>query len=479
MKSIYTNFILALFLSISSIANSQILVSATDLGLFPKVIISASGLTNADYNVRMYKVTYNTSDLSGNPVVASGMICVPINPTCDSLPVALYAHGTVLKRDDVPSGNNNESVIGKAIASKGYVTAMPDYLGLGDLMGLHPYQHAESEAIVSVDILRAAKEFIADSMNFTFSNEVFITGYSQGGHAAMATTKYIQDNNLGSELNVVASAPLSGAFHASKRQTDELLLDIPYNSPGYIVYLILSYQEAYGGIFTTPSDFLQSPYDTTIPPLFDGSVAMSVVHAALPNKTSLYLNTTFLNAFIADSTAKTSALWQALLDNDNFDWKPTSKLKMFYCTGDQTVKPKNTEDAYDAMIANGATQVFKEDLGATLDHGGCVVPAVSNAITYFQGIRTDCKTPNGISENTNVAVQINTYPNPSTNFFTIELKNDTEAKIEIYSLGGQLIYQTDIQKSIRINTKKWQSGSYALRVVSGNAQTLKTFTVTH
>ncbi|MFT6802689.1 MAG: hypothetical protein ACJA2N_001879, partial [Salibacteraceae bacterium] len=38
---------------------SQVLVSATDLGLFPKALISFSGLTNAEYNVQMYKVTYN------------------------------------------------------------------------------------------------------------------------------------------------------------------------------------------------------------------------------------------------------------------------------------------------------------------------------------------------------------------------------------------------------------------------------------
>ena len=479
MKSIFLKAFLAVLIIFPSQLFSQTLVSATSQGTYLKAFITLTGLTNAEYDIEMFKVTYNTTDLNGNPVVASGMIAIPLNPTCDSLPIALYAHGTVLKRNEVPSANNQESILGKAIASRGYVTAMPDYLGLGDLPGLHPYQHAESEATTSVDILRAAKEFITDSLNFTYSNEVFITGYSQGGHAAMATTKYIQDNNLETELNVVASAPLSGAFHASKRQTDELLLDIPYNSPGYIVYLIMSYEEAYGGIYSSSSDFLQSPYDVTVPPMFDGTMAMSSVNAVLPNRTSQYLNSTFLNAFIADSSAKTSPLWQALLDNDNHNWTPNTPIKMFYCSGDQTVKPENTLDAYTAMIANGATQVFKEDLGSLLDHGGCVVPALNNAISYFQTIRTDCVLPNSISKNQPLSNFLEVYPNPAINEIQVNIENDITGQLTVFDIAGREILQTKIIASKKLNVSDWKNGVYLLKVVSNDIQYTEKFTIKH
>ena len=477
MKAVYLKSILLGFLTLPFFSYSQKLVSAVDLGIYPSVIISATGLTNAEYNIRMYKVTYNTTSLTGSSVVASGMICVPINAACDSLPIALYAHGTVLKRDDVPSANNQEAVIGKAIASRGYVTAMPDYLGLGDLPGLHPYQHAESEAIVSVDILLAAKELIKDSLTITYSNEVFITGYSQGGHAAMATTKYIQDHNLQSDLNVIGSAPLSGAYHASKRQTDELLLDAPYDSPGYIIYLLLAYQEVYGNIYSSVSDIIQSPYDTTVVPLFDGSVPASVVHGMLPNQASQYLKSNFINAMIADSATKTKAIWQALLANDNHDWTPNTAMKMFYCSGDATVKPQNTEDAYNAMIANGATQVFKEDLGTNFDHGTCVVPAINSAINYFQGIRTDCKAPNSINENNALSVEINTYPNPVQDQLNIVLSEELTTSLEIYSMNGQLIHSSSISTKANINTSQWNIGTYVIRIYNDNGQSFKTISV--
>ena len=43
---------------------------------------------------------------------------------------------------------------------------MPDYLGMGESPGLHPYVHGESEATATLDMIRAAREFISDSFKF-------------------------------------------------------------------------------------------------------------------------------------------------------------------------------------------------------------------------------------------------------------------------------------------------------------------------
>jgi acetyl esterase/lipase len=478
MRIILFQILFGISIILPSTVYSQHLVSTDYLGMFSKSIITLFGLSDVKYDIDMYKVRYNTTDLNGQPIIASGMIAVPVNPTCDSLPIALYAHGTVLKRDNVPSANNQESALGKAFASKGYVVAMPDYLGLGDLQGLHPYQHALSEATTSIDILRATKEFINDSLAFDYSNETFLTGYSQGGHAAMATAKYIKDNQLQNEFNIAGAAPLSGAYHISKRQTDELLLDIPYGSPDYIVYLLLSFQEVYGNIFNNYSDILQSPYDNTIPPMFDGNQVISNIHTALPNQTSQYLNPTFLNGFIADSNTKTTPMWQALLDNDNHDWTPQIPIKMFYCNGDQTVKPQNTLDAYDAMIANGATAVFKEDLG-NLGHGDCVIPAIKGAIDYFESLRTDCAPITEVPECICLPENTLLYPIPASNELNIDWPYSTSVRIEIYNTTGTRVYANEINSFSIISTKNWSSGVYSIIFTSGNLYETKKFTVIH
>jgi hypothetical protein len=109
-----------------------------------------------DYEIEIYKVIYKTIDANDNEVQASGAIVIPINSDIQ-FPLCLYDHGTVVMRDEVPSRESEEILIGISYACGGYVTALPDYLGMGDSPGLHPYCHAKTEASASVDILRATR----------------------------------------------------------------------------------------------------------------------------------------------------------------------------------------------------------------------------------------------------------------------------------------------------------------------------------
>ena len=477
MRSQIVHTLISFLLLFPVLGTAQTLISATETGVLPAVLITFSGITVADYNVRYYRVTYNTTDLQGMPTVASGMIAVPMAPDCDSIPIALFAHGSALLQTEVPSFDSIEADLGKSLASRGYVVAMPDYLGLGVNQGFHPYQHWETEATSSIDILRAAKEFIADSLSFDFSNEIFLTGYSQGGHAAMATAKYIQDNQLESEFNVAGLAPMSGAYHISKRQTDEILKDVPFLYPGYTVYLIMGYQYVYGGIYSDHSDYLQAPYDTLIPPYFDGTHSILEVHSLLPTVASQYLNPNFINDFMADSTDKVTPFWQALLDNDNYDWTPTMPVNLLYCNADDLVNPLNTQDAFDAMTANGVTNIKKEDLG-NFNHLNCYLPATSATIEYFQELRTDCKTPSGVNQ-LEVSFDLNAYPNPVNNQLNIVLENQETGFIEMYSMDGKLVYTNSISGTKYIDTHTFNNGVYILKVYTAEAILMKQITIAH
>jgi hypothetical protein len=77
------------------------------------------------------------------------------------LPLFSYQHGTLTQTNEAPSSMNlsGEVSVGIAFATSGYAAVVPDYLGLGDSPGLHPYHHARSEATACVDMLRAAKSF--------------------------------------------------------------------------------------------------------------------------------------------------------------------------------------------------------------------------------------------------------------------------------------------------------------------------------
>ena len=441
----------------------QHLINASYVGNITAAQITLSQFANAEYDVDYYKLTYNTIDVHGNPTIASGMVAVPLGG-CSHYPLLTYHHGTVLKRTDVPSHNNFESLLGKIFASKGYIVSMPDYLGLGDNPGLHPYVHAESEATASIDLMRATREFVLDSLNISDNGQVFLTGYSQGGHASMATHKYIQDNNLTNEFSVVAGAPASGPYNMSGSQSAPLIDNQPYSNPGYIVYLLMSYNLAYGTLYNNLSDVLQAPYDTLVIPYFDGTHEMGELNPLLPSQLNQLLTPSFLNAFVSDTLTQTHPLWQALLDNDNYDWKPDAPVRLFYCTADEQVNFNNALDASSAMNALNAPDVKAIDKG-NFDHGNCVAPAMRGVLEYFDSLQIDCTVGIPVKD---ASSSVRLYPNPIHNQVTID-NLPLDAQLTIYNIKGQMIYRGIHRQQVVLHTEQFNDGLYWLQIVSKNS----------
>ncbi len=462
------------------------LVLAFSLQAFSQQLVSAQFLSNvtkaqlrfltpaADYDVDAYKIVYNTTDIDGSPTIASGALMIPVNTTCDQFPLVSYNHGTVLMREDVPSRDNGEALIPKLMASVGKVAVCPDYLGLGDNPGLHPYLHAESEATATLDLIRAAREFINDSLTITLNGEVFITGYSQGGHAAMATAKYIQDNNLGSEFNIVAAGPASGPYNLSGTQSETLLSNAPYSNPGYVCYLLFGLNRVYGDLFTTYSDILKSPYDQIIPPYFDGTYPMDSVNAQLPARLGDFMQDTVLANFANAATTKNHPLWQALIKNDNYDWAPAFPMEMYYCTQDEQVTFGNSLDADSAMKANGATMVSAVNKGS-LSHGGCVFPSLDGAIALFESLETPCQFVSLTESYLKEKLQM--FPNPSLDRVSINgLAEDESVSVELYDLKGRMVksFQT-VKNNDELDVSDLISGVYLVRVENNQVRAVSKF----
>ena len=441
--------------------HSQYLISANYVNSISNVLLANFTSLTLDYEVDMYKMVYNTVDAQGQPTIASGAFLVPKNANCNDFPMAVYAHGTSLRKTDVPSNDIQETLIGKVFSSGGYFTCMPDYIGMGDSPGLHPYVHAESEATASLDMIRAAREFIANDLMMVDNGEVFLTGYSQGGHACMATHKYIQDNNLQAEFNVIASAPCSGPYALSVTMADSIMSPFPYSNPGYVTYLLASYQSVYGNIFNNWSDILKSPFDTLVPPFFNGTnttLGMGQLNGFLPGVMDSLIVDSVLTHFINDSVNKTHPLWQALLDNDNFDWLPNEPVRMYYCTADEQVAYTNALVADSIMDNNGALDVQAINSGSGLSHNACVIPALSSAFDWFQSLKTVCS-PSFISMKSNKAITI--YPNPSFNELNI---NSSGGILKIFTIDGRIVHQENVGSKYLISTRSWDKGIYIIDI---------------
>ena len=448
-------------------ASSQYLVSCNYVETTLSFILNTSTGLNLPFDVDMYKMIYNTVDAQGNPTIASGAFLVPTNTTCLDFPVAVYHHGTSLRKTDVPSYNVQETLIGKVFAAGGYFTCMPDYIGMGESPGLHPYVHGESEATASIDMIRAAREFISDSLSMIDNGEVFLTGYSQGGHACMATHKYINDNNMSNEFNVIASAPCSGPYVLSITMADSLTSLTPYSNPGYIVYLLASYELVYGNIFNSWSDVLKSPYDTIVPPFFDGNnttLGMGQLNSLIPQVMDSLIVDTVLTNFINDSVNKTHPLWVALLANDNYDWTPQEPVNMYYCTADEQVAYTNSLVADSVMNLNGAPYVQSINSGSGLNHNACVFPALSTALNWFQSLKEPCSSSSDMKFGQK---PIKLYPNPINDEFKLEVPE--AGQLSIYSTDGKLVFQQQVSTQSVIHTNGWLTGLYLIKFDSPNS----------
>ena len=439
--------------------HSQYFVSCVYLGISSSNVLSGATGLSLDYDVKMYKLTYNTVDTDSLPIIATGAFFIPTNTTCTDFPFAVYNHGTTLRKNDVPSNNNPEAIIGKVFSAGGYFVCMPDYIGMGDSPGFHPYVHAKSEATASVDMVRAAREYLSTT-NFVDNNELFLTGYSQGGHACMATTKFIKDENLQSEFNIIASAPCSGPYDLSGIMADTIISPTPYSNPGYIVYLLASYQLAYGNIFNSWSHVLYPPYDTIVPPFFSGNnttLDMGLLNSLIPNQMSLLIRDTCLNNFINDSINKNHPWWRALIDNDNYDWLPLKPLRMYYCTADEQIAYTNALNAESTMNNNGALDVQAMNMGNN-DHGGCILPALSSAFNWFQNLRTPCNISSSINRN---LISYDVYPNPFTNELNVQFAE--KVNLSVYTMDGKLLINKDDVQNIELVTSNWSKGIYIIK----------------
>ncbi len=350
-------------------------------------IFHANGivLTPVRYPVDIYKVIYRTVSFDSSATYASGALIVPSGHPC-RMPLVSYQHGTVLKREDVPSRNTGEIIIGIGMATDGYACCMADYLGLGDSpIPLHPYIHAASEASACLDMMRASKES-CDSLGIELNDQLFLTGYSQGGHSTAALQRLIE-SRFNDEFHITASCPMSGPYDVSGIQSEVITNDSIFSQPAFLPFVMFSYDEVYHVIYDDHQIF-NAPYDTTLRPLFNGSYSTGDVNNIMPDQPNLVLNPAMLDSFRTDPNHYFRV---ALRDNDVYDWTPQAPTRICYCNGDEQVDYRNAIVAHNKWLANGAlnTGIIDIDYGTTsYTHGECARYALIYGKWWFDTLRT-------------------------------------------------------------------------------------------
>lgn len=339
-------------------------------------------------SVAVYQLRYGTIGARHEPTNGSAALMIPSGSqsACQSpRPIVLYAHGkrnlSFFNIADLTKDTNYEGLtLALALAGDGYIVVAPNYAGYDtSTLGYHAFMHAEQQSVDMMDALSAARAALP-AIQVADNQQLFLTGYSEGGYVAMATHRAMQ----AAGIHVTASAPMSGPYALSAFADAMFMGQVGAGAVEEFLMLASSYQHAYGNLFASPSEMFEPRYASAIA-LLPGTIGTGTLvaqgqlpesalfsstpplpelagltPAAAPHKlarvfsrgfgpdhliTNAYRLSYLQDAWSApdggypntttglppDSPA--NALRRALKENDLRDWAPTSP--MLLCAGDE------------------------------------------------------------------------------------------------------------------------------------------------
>ncbi|MDX1940401.1 MAG: T9SS type A sorting domain-containing protein [Saprospiraceae bacterium] len=449
-----------------SLCWSQTLINSISKGSLSPVEVEEllGGVIKAQYGIQLFKLQYTTTDVQGALDTASGLLVVPNLPG-GIFPKLVFQRGTIDNRFDVPSNLMDAWEAAAIAGSLGYVVIAPDLLGVGDSRGFHPYLHAASEASAALDMIFAAQEFAIQN-NIQLNDQLFIAGYSQGGHSAMALHQEIE-TNFADIFTVTAAAHMSGPYSLSGVMRDLILSDESYPFPGFVAYQMLSYNYVYQW-YDSLIQVFKPQFIEPMERFFNEEIGFFEMDTLLlfqlrddfgKDLPKLMFQDSVLIAFVNDSLHPLNV---ALRENDTYNWAPKAPTRLFYCSGDDRVKFINSIVADSIMQQNGALDIQAFDLSPDLDHRECIGPAAIFAIIFFENFKILV----GTSDIANQSLDVKAFPNPTDGLLTLD-NIPSNALLQIVDLSGKthLIKKLSTTTPI-VDLQHLARGLYVVKITS-------------
>ncbi len=311
--------------------------------------------TFVKYDVDLYRVYYSSKNL-GKDMVLSGMVALPLLPRGQSLSHHQYHHGTLLPVDlplgpvgkDAPSLSDVKSsrgkfqqmemrVFGMFTASNGYLVSLPDYAGYSISMETeHPYGIGDELATQSVHMIQATRQ-LAEKMKWGLNGQLYLSGWSEGAYAAVATHKMIESEHPDWDLRMTAA--LAG----------------PYNFIRFMEYVIdrkkTIFLPLYNWAFYSAFGYADTSTDNE--EVWKYKVRNSIDAIATPSNRPKWV---YKKKFRKDFTHNpNNEFRQFAITHLNLHegWKPEAPIHFFTGTADEIVPSFNTMDAYEGLKKAG------------------------------------------------------------------------------------------------------------------------------
>jgi alpha-beta hydrolase superfamily lysophospholipase len=341
-----------------------------------------------------YRLDYHSFDHKGFPVISSGLLALPdlsalpTGAASRALKLVSYQHGTIFNDRDAPS-QLDSCTEAEAVASvfvlNGFAAAMADYIGLGRRAGFHPYFHAESSAADCDNFLKAVKEFLAWRGLYPAGGRVYIAGFSQGGHAALALQRRLESPGASeSGLLPAATAVIGGACDP------ELVLRSWLIKPNALSSAVMGrILESYRIIYSIGGD---EPRQTIFRPPYDkilNDIAESGNTIEKTMKLPARLKELLTDDFITAINAREDIYIKKLNENEVYkNWRAIAPVNFYHGGSDSIIPFTLSKVACRRMKANGA-KAGLINAGASADHADSIIPSCLMARDWFASFNFD------------------------------------------------------------------------------------------
>lgn len=429
-----------------------------------------SYLNGFNVGLKGYKITYYTKNENNVLVKATGLLMYPnVNM---KLSTVVSDHGTTDSRHNVPSNFKGTFQAGFVIelsyVLNGYILMAPDYVGMGDGEGVHPYVDYPTEAGATIDFVTAANKVLAQ-LGIKRYDEYFLTGYSQGAHAAMSTLKRLSisnPNNLKFKYAYMGDGPYDmsvttlnkGVLEKQIYPFSSFLANILHscNTAGYKTYI--------NDISEVISPEFLDRYNYHVIQDNGGMIWGPPVWRKL-----------FTTNFINDVTNNPNHKFrQCLKPKDVYDWYNKTPMTLGHSTVDLAIPPENTSKTIDVQRGYYAwwdLNKYKLDsfYWGPLGHVGGIVPFVLASNAKFNTLRSGGLFNQWAVVGSVFGKQSATASKETPTLFTSQIKPD---------LGNmQLLEVTDFNKE-KANSRSadnrslssLQDGVYLLKVSENNQE---------
>ena len=338
---------------------NSLLLSVSSLVLSDYIERGLRNYLNLSYNqVKSFRLEYLGSDpyRQSREVRASGLVMAP--STRNHLPVLIYFHPTLLDKDEAPSLLPPSTLTMNPLedyrlmliflAMQGYIVISPDQIGYGSSEDkVPPYLHKRSIVQSSSEFLKAVIQALYEK-NIAYQKKIFIMGYSQGGHSALAFAEALQNSSIDIDIQAISAG--GGPYdilYTVQEQLDQNTIVKVAMAP-----LLQSYSYIYN--WNLHDIIKRDTYADQISQAYRKDNLLRAVED-LPSQT----NSLFEARFLREIQSRDGYYHPFLEENSAFDWSPQSPVLLFHLRNDHIVPDKNMEFAYRSFKSRRRSEIEK------------------------------------------------------------------------------------------------------------------------